>query len=299
MSPSNSKNRLMLGGNIFGYFTDLSQTSAILDQARDLGIYAIDTADVYSNGVSEEFIGECLKKDRSRWFLATKAGNVSHGSPKGLGKKEALFRKVEASLKRLQTDYLDLYQIHHFDPETPLEETVSAFQELLRSGKVRAAGISNYTPSQLETLQTHAPHHCFQFHQAPLNIVSAVKGKALASLCESRGMKTIAYGALARGIFHQKYLTGTIPEGSRAAISSSVKQDLSPEFLEKLKKTDLLGQQYSSSLVSIALNWLKSATPVEWTIVGCRGPQQLKGCFEAWSSPVVFELLQKVEEIWK
>ncbi|MBP9841531.1 MAG: aldo/keto reductase [Simkaniaceae bacterium] len=293
-----SPSGLMLGGNIFGHFTDFDQTQRIINGAREFNIKAIDTADVYSEGLSEKLIGQCLKNDRADWFVASKVGLKSHESPAGLGKKDNIFNKAEGSLRRLQTDYLDLYQMHHFDPITPLEETIEAFQQLIEQGKIRAAGISNYEISQLQKLKGYSPH-CFGFHQASLNIASASVSKEKIKVCGEQGIKIIAYGALVRGLFHEKYLEGIIPEGSRATVSQSIKKDLSENFLYKLQQTAVIAKKYHTSLLSIALNSLKKSSSVEWTIVGCRDEMQLRNCFQGWLQEIATSCLEEVALIWE
>lgn len=289
--------KFMLGGNIFGYFTNASETNELLHFAKDF-VRAIDTADVYSGGLSEQFIGKAIKKDRQDWFIASKAGLQSHGNPEGLGKKKTIFAKVEESLKRLDTDYLDLYQIHHFDPATPLEETIEAFDLLIRQGKIRSAGISNFDAQALDLLKENAPH-CFRFHQMALNIQFASDAQARLSMNRNQKMQTIAYSALARGLFDEKYLNSAQPAHSRAAVSSNVRKDLTPEFLCSLHRMSDIAQAYSTTLSAIALAWLHSFQEVSWVIVGCRAKKQIRNCFEALRNPPPKKCLIEAEALWR
>ena len=116
--------RLGLGGNIFGHFCDQEETRAIMDAAREAGINFVDTADVYSEGLSEEYIGKSIMGCRDQWFIASKVGVGSWVHPRHSGRRQNILSCVEGSLRRLGTDYIDLYQTHHFDPETPLDETL-------------------------------------------------------------------------------------------------------------------------------------------------------------------------------
>lgn len=288
----------MLGGNVFGYFTDLSTTKRILDRARELRVTAIDTADVYSDGISEEHIGESLHNERASWFIASKVGLKSHASSMGLGAKANIIQRVERSLKRLKTDYLDLYQIHHFDPQTPLEETLEAFQMLIQQGKILTAGISNYDEHHIKKLKEFTGH-CFAFNQIPLNIANTHTNEKNLQECSAQNIQIIAYASLMRGLFHEKYLGDGIPENSRAAGSKAVKSDLTPEFLHRLKETSLLAQRYQTSLLSIALHWLKRLPSVRWTIIGCRTADHLSTCFQAWKGTIPTRCLEEAGHIWK
>lgn len=295
MQPFSSK--LMLGGNIFGYFTNRIETGLIFHKARELGITAIDTADVYSEGLSEEYIGSFIQEDRDKWFIASKAGIRSHASSNGLGKKKNIFQKIEGSLQRLKTDYIDLYQIHAFDPETPLEETLEAFSTLLQQGKIRAAGISNYTHAHLKEL-ARLPYHCFTSHQIAMNITNFHTSKPILETSHGLGMSAVAYASLARGIFNDKYLGDLPPPGSRAALSQNVLADLTPHFLSKLKSTAETVVSYNATCTQVALQWFHQFTNVRWVIVGCRNPNQLISAYEAFSQKIPQECIAQVEKIW-
>lgn len=287
--------KLMLGGNIFGHFTDETETRAIIDCARDLQIRAIDTANIYSEGLSEEFIGRAIQSDRDQWFIATKVGLRSHGDKRGLGNGVQIQKQIEESLRRLKTDYLDLYQIHHFDPETPLEETLKAFEDLKKKGMIRAAGISNYSLDQLAQLKEF-PAQPFSYHQAPFNITHPQN--TLLQPSASLGLSLIAYSVLARGLFNEKYLEGEIPNGSRAANSLNVRQDLSEEFLKKLRASSNLCIKHQCSLLEIALQWVCQFQAVRWAIVGVRSIPQLLSIQKALSIEMAPGILQEFEEIW-
>lgn len=298
MKDDKDLSKIMLGGNIFGHFSSFEETKAIFETARQLGIRAVDTADVYSNGVSESFIGEILKTDRSQWFIASKVGLFSNESPHGLGRKEVIFKKVEGSLQRLKTDYIDLYQMHHFDPMTPLEETIEAFENLIQTGKILSAGISNYTIEHLEKLKKK-PKHCFHFHQIPLNLKLMTSMTPIIEESLSQRMALITYASLARGLFHEKYLEGHIPLNSRAAISKNVQTDLTADFLNRLNCSAALGKKYGFSLSQMALQWLKCQSGIDYVIVGCKTKNQLLSILDLFSKKAPESLIKELEQVWK
>ncbi len=292
----NLEKKLMLGGNIFGHFTSESETHDILDCAQSIGVNAIDTADVYSAGISEKIIGSRIKKDRTNWFIASKVGLQSYANPAGIGTKENIQKKIEETLKRLQTDYLDLYQIHHFDPVTPLEETIEAFNQLLREGKILSAGISNYNAHHLQLLQNQK-NQVFKFHQLPLNLSSFTRMAEV--LRASQDMELIAYSCLARGLFDEKYLADLLPPDSRAFKSQNVRNDLTQEFITLLKKTHTLGIQHKVTITQIALQFVALIPKVKFTIVGVRNKEQLLSAYENLKKPYSLLTLTEAIKIWE
>lgn len=283
----------MLGGNVFGHFTDAPQTRSILDRAEDLGIRAVDTADVYSEGVSEEIIGASLAGRRSSWFVATKAGLRSGESPSGLGRKSHIFRKVEQSLRRLNTDYIDLYQLHHHDPSTPLTETAEAFEELKRLGWIRFAGLSNFNSTQLATMQSTA-HGRFTHHQTWMNMT-----KPAATVPGLGELRIVAYAVLHRGLLSEKYLGPEVPIQSRAAVSASVQADMSPQFINRLRRSVALCRQHGTTITAVALQWVLRQPGVDWAVVGCRSPGQLEELSDWTSASIDAKVLAECEKIFQ
>ena len=143
-----------IGGNVFGSYVETKEAHEILHHAESLGINFIDTADVYGNNMSEEIIGKFLEheSDRSKWIIATKLGTRKGQPPEGTAAPKMILEKAERSLKTLRTDVIDLYQIHRFDPETPIEDTVQALESLVEQGKIRYYGICNFTFEQMESI---------------------------------------------------------------------------------------------------------------------------------------------------
>jgi len=205
-----------LGTMMFGEKTDSATASRIVHRALDAGVNLIDVADVYAGGDSERMVGQALQGRRTEAVLATKLGR-----PTGLGEglsRRYVFQAVEASLQRLQTDYIDLYQVHRWDAETPIEETLFALNDLVRQGKVRYIGCSNFTAWQLcKALWVSDLRSLARFDsvQPRYNLVFREAEAELFPLCLSEGVGVLAYSPLAGGILTGKYLDD-VPEGSRA-----------------------------------------------------------------------------------
>ena len=277
---------LAFGGNVFGWTADEATSFALLDAFVDGGFNLVDTADVYSHwvpghvgGESESIIGRWLKSSgkRDRIVLATKVGKPMGPGQSGLSR--AYIRSaVEASLRRLQTDRIDLYQSHDDDAATPLEETMSAFAELIREGKVRAIGASNFSAPRLaEALATSARlglprYECLQPHY---NLVErAVYEDALEPLCRAEGLGVINFFGLARGFLTGKYRSeadlGKSPRGG------GVKGYLNARGLRILAALDAVAEAHHATPAQVALAWtiarpgltapIASATSVaQWT----------------------------------
>lgn len=285
----------MLGGNVFGYFTSQGETKKIIDLARKMGVYAIDTSDTYSEGTSETFIGKHLKHDRKKWFIATKAGMRSNEIPNGLGKKKNILAKVEKSLKRLKTDYIDLYQLHNFDPVTPFEETAEAFQILLQQGKIKAAGLSNFSCEQLALCDPAL----FSFNQIELNITNYDLMYSTLKKCAALHINIIAYGILSKGLLNEKYLERQIPKTSRAYTSGRIRSHLTPEFLKCLQSTHVLCMRNGLSLTELAIHALLQKVNLSHVIVGVRTPEQLSNIILAYKKTVPPETIQTAIKIWR
>ena len=284
--------KLMLGGNVFGHFCGHKESEEIIRLAHQNGVRAIDTANVYSGGLSEAIIGDVLLGERKNWFVATKVGVESHVSPVGIGARDHILRSIEKSLDRLKTDYIDLYQMHHFDPDTPLEETVLVLNKLKADGTIREFGFSNFNSCQLKTLK-YVMGPATIFHQSPFNIVV---GETHAVI---EPMKILAYSVFHRGLLSSRYLTGKIPENSRAARSSSVQSDLSKLFLIRLREMDQVCKKNGLSISAVALNWVLRFDHLAWAIVGCHTTDQLNEAIRTTRNNISENVLKECEVIWK
>lgn len=276
---------LMFGGNVFGWTLDEPASFRILDAFVAAGFDFIDTADVYSRfipgnqgGESETVLGNWMKArgNRERIVLATKAGMDMGDDRKGLS-KAWLQRAVEDSLRRLQTDYIDLYQAHLDDADTPLEETLDAFAGLIRQGKVRAIGASNYGAARLsEALATSdrlgLPR--YQSLQPLYNLIDRAPYEAeLKAVCEQQGLGVLPYFALASGFLTGKYRSeADLAASSRGAF---VKHHLNERGLRILDALDQVAADYSATPARVALAWLIAQPTVTAPIASATSLPQL------------------------
>src|SRR5665213_346727 len=214
-----------VGCNNFGGRTDFEGTRAVVHRALDLGVTLFDTADVYGNkGKSEEFHGEILKDRRKDVVLATKFGMAMSDSARPRDASRGyIMRAVEASLSRLRTDWIDLYQVHRPDPKTPIEETLRSMDDLVKQGKVRAIGCSNYSAGELANAQDTAARENltpFVTCQDEYSLLSRDIEKKLVPEIEQRGMKLLPFFPLASGLLTGKYKRNAeAPKGARLAYS--------------------------------------------------------------------------------
>ena len=259
---------LALGGNVFGWTADEQRSFEVLDAFAAAGFNLIDTADVYSKwikghtgGESETIIGTWLKRRgrRDEIVIATKVGMEMGPAEKGLS-RAYIFKAVERSLERLKTDYIDLYQAHIDDKETPLEETLGAFADLIAAGKVRAIGASNYDPGRLAAALAVSEAKGlprFETLQPWYNLYDRVAFEgAPAELCRREGLGVIPYFGLASGFLTGKYRSEKDLEGSARAYR--VKEMLNERGLRILAALDAVAVEYDATPAQIALAWLRA-----------------------------------------
>ncbi len=278
---------LVFGGNVFGWTADEAMSFALLDRFVDAGFDAVDTADVYSawapghvGGESETIIGKWMKArgSRAKITLITKVG-----SPMGEGKKGLSARyipeAVEASLKRLQTDVIDLYLSHWPDPETPYEETLGAYEKLVKAGKVRAIGCSNLDADQLKASLAAAKAHGlprYEVLQPEYNLHDRAKFEGpLADLCLAEDIGVITYFSLAKGFLSGKYRSeadlGKSPRGER-----SVKPYLAPRGFRILQALDDMAAAKGVKPAEVAVAWLMHKTAVTAPIASATTLEQME-----------------------
>ncbi|HBU83806.1 MAG TPA: aldo/keto reductase [Paenibacillus sp.] len=272
---------LGLGTNAFGKRSDDPTSIRIIHAALDQGINFIDTANIYAGTESERIIGQALTGRRENAMLATKAGLPRHDGPNGRGSSRYhLQQELEHSLRRLQTDYVDLYQIHTFDPHTPLEETLRTLDDMVTSGKVRYIGASNYAAWELmKALGTSELKGYVRYisTQTSYSLADRTPELELVPMCLDQGVGIIPYFPLAGGILTGKYNgEAGVPSGSRA--------DTDPAFNRFLLKHNIqLGEQVSEKASSygcspsvLSLAWLLSRPAVSTVIVGATRTEQLE-----------------------
>jgi len=276
-----------IGGWMWGG-TDEAQSIDTIHRAIDKGIGLIDTAPVYGFGRSEEIVGRALANGRrDRIALATKVAlNWNDDQDKVWRDATAsrIEREVEDSLKRLQTDRIDIYQVHWPDPKTPMDETARALEKLYKAGKIRAIGVSNFTPSQMDELQTSIPLHSLQ---PPYNLFERDIEQEILPYCRENGIATITYGGLCRGL-----LTGKMREDTQFTGDDLRKND--PKFqgdryrqyLNAVAELDAFARErYQKNVLALALRWLVDQPGVTTALWGARRPEQLDPVddIEGWS----------------
>ncbi len=282
---------LMLGGNVFGWTADEKTSFAILDAFVDAGFNAIDTADSYSRwapghtgGESETVIGRWFKQSgkRDKIVIATKVG-ADMGEGKCV-RKDYILRAAEASLKRLQIDCIDLYQTHFDNEDTPVEETLSAYAQLVRDGKVRAIGASNLGPARLTTSLATSEKLAMPRYETlqPLYNLADRKGfeTDYAPICRKHGLGVIPYYALASGFLTGKYRT-TEDAAKNAARGGKAKTYLNDRGLTILAALDAVAARHNATLAQIALAWLIGRPEVTAPIVSVTNLDQLKDIMQA------------------
>ena len=275
---------LALGGNVFGWTADEATSFRVLDAFIDSGLNLVDTADVYSTwvhvhagGESEIVIGNWFKKNgkRDQVVIATKVGKPMGDGSKGLSRKYIL-HGVEQSLQRLQTDYIDLYQSHEDDPNTPIEETLSAFADLIKAGKVRAIGASNYTGARLEqsldvSQRTGLPR--YECLQPEYNLYARQDfEKDLQPVCEKAKIGVLPYFSLASGFLSGKYRSekdlGKSERGRR------VKNFLNERGYRILGALDVVAADKKATVAQVALAWLIAQPAVTAPLVSATTIEQ-------------------------
>lgn len=269
----------------FGHATDEQTAAQCIYRAYELGINLFDTANVYAAGRAEEVMGKALKAfRRDSYVLATKVYFPMGNGPndRGLSRKH-IFEQCHASLKRLGTDYIDLYQCHRYDRETPLEETVRAMGDLIRQGKILYWGVSEWSASQI----LDAVHLCQQMNIDPpvsnqphYNMLGREIEKEVLPMCERVGMGNIVFSPLAQGVLTGKYQPGSPPPpDTRAADESSnmfMRWLMSDEVLTKVQKLRPIAERNGLTMAQLALAWCLRQPMVSSVIIGARKVSQIE-----------------------
>ncbi|GAA3980681.1 aldo/keto reductase [Mucilaginibacter dorajii] len=295
---------LVFGGNVFGWTVKGNDTALLLDAFLDAGFNTVDTADVYSKwvpgnqgGESETEIGKWLKQSgkRDKVIIATKVGAELAADKKGL-KKDYIIKAVEDSLKRLQTDYIDLYQSHFDDPQTPVEETLQAFDQLIKDGKVRAIGASNFSIERLhESLKVSREKGLtsYQTLQPEYNLFDREKYETtIEPFIKEQKLGVISYFSLASGFLSGKYRSEADLEGSNRG--AMVKKYLTDRGMRILQALDEVAAQYNTKPAAVALAWLIARPTVTAPIVSATSVSQLHELAQAASLQLSNEVIDKL-----
>lgn len=280
--------RLALGTMMFGGPTDEATSHAIIARAHSQGINFIDTADVYQKGVTEEVVGRGIRAHRDDWVLATKFGNPLGEGPNRRGtSRKWIIESVEASLRRLGTDYIDLLYFHRADFDAPLEEAVRAIGDLIRAGKLRYFGVSNFRGWRIAQVSHLADAEGIDrpIASQPLyNIVNRTAEAEQLPAAAAYGLGVVSYSPLARGVLTAKYPAGAEPEaGSRAARKDKrlLETEWRPESLDIAEQIRRHTAERGISTTDFAVAWVLNNRLVTSAIAGPRTPEQWEGYVKA------------------
>jgi aryl-alcohol dehydrogenase-like predicted oxidoreductase len=273
-----------LGTNSFGGRADRAATMAVLERAVDLGITHIDTANNYTGGQSETLIGQALagplKARRPDLVIATKGGMPAGPGPNQRGAtRQHLTTQVEQSLRRLQTDYIDLYWVHTWDPRTPLEETLSTLDALVRAGKIRYVGCSNYRAWETVKALSVSDRHswvAYQASQLSYSLADRIAEREQFPMLRDRGLGLVAYFPLAGGILTGKYQGGAVPEDSRAASAPSFQNRLEARYLTLADAVVRIAGDLGATPAQVALAWALIRPEVSSAIAGATRAHQVE-----------------------
>ncbi|QSO51491.1 aldo/keto reductase [Alicyclobacillus curvatus] len=292
---------LGLGTNAFGGRADKETSIRVLHHAVDAGITFIDTANIYTNTKSEEIIGEAFEGRRSDVILATKVGMKMGEGPNDSGSsRQHIMEQVEASLRRLRTDYIDLYQIHAFDPTTPLEETLQTLDHLVTSGKVRYIGASNYAAWQLmKSLSISERYGLAKFVavQPGYSLVDRGIEQELVPFCVNENIGIIPYFPLAGGILTGKYAGGNKPQGSLWDLNPNFERRMDPARMEAGERVVEIAANLATTATALSLAWLMHQPAVSTVISGATRESQIDANAEAVDLELSSETLSLLDEV--
>jgi aryl-alcohol dehydrogenase-like predicted oxidoreductase len=294
-----------LGTNNFGGRMDAEQAKIVVDRALDLGINLFDTADVYGNrGLSEEYLGRALKGRRRDAVIATKFRSpMGEGPHWSGGSRRYVYDAVHDSLRRLGTDYIDLYQIHNPDPSTPIEETLRALDDLVRSGEVRYIGHSNFTAAMtVEAAWVAKSEHLTPFISAQnhYNLLErSIERDNLPAMCVKYGLGILPFFPLASGFLTGKYRPNQeAPAGTRLAGQMGGRW-LTDANYEKLQKLEAIADGAGRSMLELAMSWLACQPAVTSVIAGATKPEQVEQNVAAAGWKLTPDELSSVDEATK
>jgi aryl-alcohol dehydrogenase-like predicted oxidoreductase len=277
-----------LGGNTFGRFCDESQTASIVHGAMDLGVNFIDTAESYSNGVSEDLIGKALQGRRHEVVLATKTGVRTEPGSEAGGRltRKRIVARLEASLQRLQTEYIDVYYLHFPDPGTPIEETLRAMDDMVRAGKVLYPACSNYPAWEVAQMVGICDRRDYAPPVVTQNAYSLLDRRIedeLVPACLHLGLSMVPYSPLAGGFLTGKYRRGSAPPaGTRGHASEAWQRSwLTDEHFDTLDRLEAFAAARDRSVGALAVAWLIAQPVVCSVIAGATSPAQVESNVQA------------------
>lgn len=282
---------LCFGGNVFGWTVDKKESFKLLDAFVDAGFSFIDTADTYSwwvpgntGGESEAIIGKWLseRKNRDRIILSTKTGSQNNKRPKNVS-KQFILSSVEGSLRRLKTDYIDLYQTHFDDENTPVEETLSAYEQLIKEGKVRVIGTSNMSPERIRESLKASEAKGFPKYQTLQPLYNLMEResyeKELMGIVEDNNMGVLSYYSLASGFLSGKYRSAD--DLIKSQRGGGLKKYLNERGFKVLEVLDKISKKHGSTQAAVSLAWLLARPTITSPIVSATSLKQMESIIKA------------------
>lgn len=267
-----------LGCNNFGWKIDEAETAKVVDAALEAGVTFFDTADIYGGTKSEEFLGRVLHGRRDQVVLASKFGIKIDDARPGGAKPDYIRQAVEDSLRRLQTDHLDLYQIHRPDDDTPIADTLGALNALVQAGKVREIGCSNFSAAQLREAEAAAQGGArFVSVQNEYSLLKREPEADVLPVCEELSIGFLPYFPLASGLLSGKYRAGRpLPAGTRIQAGEQFAHLLTPESLAVIEKLIAFSEARGRTILDLAFSWLLRQPTVASVIAGATSPMQVQ-----------------------
>jgi aryl-alcohol dehydrogenase-like predicted oxidoreductase len=265
-----------LGCNNFGPRLDAAATAKVVHAALDAGVNFFDTAELYGDGKSEEYLGRALDGRRNEAVIASKFGHTAYG---GKASPAYIREAIERSLKRLRVDCIDLYQLHTPDPEVPIADTLGALNEIVKAGKAREIGCSNFSVTQLREAAVAAPpgHARFVSVQNQYSLFHREPERDVLPECERTGMAFLPYFPLAYGLLTGKYRKGQpIPQGTRIANNDRYRQIVTEESLDAIERLVAFAEQRGHTLLDLAFAWLLAHKPIASVIAGAMTDAQIR-----------------------
>jgi aryl-alcohol dehydrogenase-like predicted oxidoreductase len=291
-----------LGGNTFGRYADEARTAAIVRQAVESGINFFDTANIYNGGLSEEYLGKAIRGHRDEVLIATKVGMRFGDGPNERGSsRKHVIESCHASLRRLGVDAIDLYQIHEFDPLTPLDETLGALDDLVHAGTVRYIGCSNYDAWRVvQALWISDRTHVAKFVsvQPEYSLLERDAERELVPCCLELGLGVIPYLPLGAGVLTGKYKPGEPPpEGTRGYNNPNFARRLKQETLQAVQRLDTWARERGHTVGELALAWLAARPAVSTIIAGTTRPEQVVANTRAADWHLTAEDLREIDAV--
>jgi aryl-alcohol dehydrogenase-like predicted oxidoreductase len=277
------------------------QAAACVDRAFEVGITFLDTANVYGRGAAEELLGDVLSgRSRDSYVLATKVHGAMSTTDRGLS-REQIHKQIDASLRRLRTDFVDLYQCHRYEPDTPLEETMEALTEVVHAGKARWLGFSEWTPDQIRAALALPDVERFVSSQPEYSLLQRRIEAEVIPLCEAEGLSQVVWSPLGQGVLSGKYDPDKPPPRDSRAASEAMggwmDRLMHPDVLRAVQRLKPIAEEAGLTLPQFALAWVLREPNVASAIVGASRPEQVRENAAASGVIVDTQLFVRAEAI--